>query len=155
MERSQRSEGWVSPQPINPKLMEAHMRHTLKALPICAVAAITSGMAIGQTMHAVRSLNGYACMSLNLTDAQMSDRNLVIPVYANPSMSEPIGQASAVVIAPTPPRRSNGFIQVLLFSNQPGWVEAKYVKPWQNPGPSGQQCIPSVMSNGSAGFSFR
>ena len=36
-------------------------------------------------LHAVRPLAGYACMMLNLTDAQMRDNSLVVPVYAGPS----------------------------------------------------------------------
>ncbi len=127
-----------------------------KSRAVCLLSIMVALSAYAQGLHAIRPIPGYACMSLNLSEQQMSDPNLVVPVLAGPtSASTTIGQASSVVIATSPPRMVDGYVEVLRFNNQTGWMKAQLLKPWHNPGGSGQKCVPSLMSNGSAGLGFR
>lgn len=119
-------------------------------------AAACAGPARAQGLHAVRPVPGYQCMSLNLSEQQMEDRSLVVPVLAGPSKgAQVVGRAPAVIFAGVPPREVNGYVQVLRFNKQTGWMEASFLKAWRNPGSSGQQCVPSFMSNGSLGIGMK
>ena len=93
---------------------------------VCAaVLIITCGQRMkAEGLHAVRPLAGYACMMLNLTDAQMRDNSLVVPVYAGPSTtSGRVGNASAIVIARSPLHIVNGFAEMLFPNGATVWID--------------------------------
>jgi hypothetical protein len=124
-------------------------------LALGASASIASLNAPAQTLTAERPLTGYECMALNLSDQQMMDPSIHVPILANPTPDSPlVGYASATVIASIAPP-TNGFQHVLRLDGVPGWVDTKYLKVWTNPGGNGQKCIPSAMSNGRLGFDFK
>ena len=130
------------------------MRRIATALPLLAVICASPALASGLTV--VRHLNGYQCMSLNLSDQAMMNPSTRIPIKAGPSpASATIGNAIATVIARQPETLQNGYVSVLFLTGRPGWVQAQYLKPWRNPGTSGQRCVPAVMSNGRLGFDYQ
>lgn len=127
------------------------------ALSFLAVAAITSTghSADATALKAVRALDGYRCMALNLPDSKLMNPSTHVAILSNPRAgSQPMGYASSTVIAAdTPP--VNGFRKVLRLDGKPGWMPASDLKPWVNPGNNGQGCVPSVMSNGRLGFGIK
>ena len=125
-------------------------------IPTIAVllATIATGrMVHAQGLQAVRPLPGYACMVLNLTQQQMLDDSLHVPVYAEPNPSSgKVGDASAVVIATSPLNVVRGFGEVLFPDGRQGWVEAKMLRPYSNASNPNARCTPSLMSNGRPGL---
>lgn len=120
------------------------------------VAPSIAGAQPYQPLGAVKPLTGYACMSLNLTEQQMMDPSVHVPIRSSPSAEAPVtGNAVATVIAKSPEQQENGFLQVLQLDGRVGWVEAQFLKPWKNPGGNGQRCYPAMMSNGRVGFNYR
>jgi hypothetical protein len=112
----------------------------------------TMTLAHAQGLQAVRPVPGYECMALNLSQQQMMTET--VPILAQPSSgAQKIGIASATVIAAEAPP-VDGYRKVLRLDGKPGWVSTQFLKPWVNPGGSGQKCVPSVMSNGRLGFGF-
>jgi hypothetical protein len=107
------------------------------------------------SIHAVRPIPGYVCMALNLSDQQMMDPSIHVPIRIAPSSeAATTGNAIATVIVAWPQREQNGYLQVLQLNGQTGWIRAQFLKPWQNSGGNGQRCYPSVMSNGRVGFYY-
>lgn len=108
-----------------------------------------------EALHVLRPLSGFECMSLNLSETQMFDNSVIVPVFANPSQGAPqVGIASATVLVATPLREVNGYLQVLRLDGGSGWIAAHFLKPWHNPNNPNRRCVPSLMSNGKPGFSF-
>ena len=106
-----------------------------------------------QGLKAVRPLPGYACMVLNLTQQQMLDDTLHVPVYAEPAQSSSrIGDASAVVIATSPLNVVPGLGEVLFPDGRQGWIEAKMLRPYSSASNPDAHCTPSLMSNGRPGL---
>jgi hypothetical protein len=125
--------------------------HILAAAALCVVA---TGAAHAQGRHAVAPLPpGYACMRLNLPPGVLYEhRNMGVPVLAAPSASaQVIGQASEVVVVPSPPQPQNGFLRVVITQTSSGWTDARYLRPWSNPYAPKARCVPSIMSDGSIG----
>ena len=122
---------------------------------VCAAVLIITcaqGMK-AEELHAVRPLAGYACMMLNLTDAQMRDNSLVVPVYAGPSTtSGRVGNASAIVIARSPLHAVNGFAEMLFPNGATVWIDAKMLRPYHSESNPNAHCTPSLMSNGKPGL---
>ena len=122
---------------------------------VCAgVLIITCGQRMkAEGLHAVRPLAGYACMMLNLSDAQMRDNSLVVPVYAGPSTtSGRVGNASAIVIAKSPLHIVNGFAEMLFPNGATVWIDAKMLRPYHSESNPTAHCTPSLMSNGKPGL---
>ena len=122
---------------------------------VCATAVvITSAQAMkAEGLHAVRPLGGYTCMMLNLTDAQMRDNSIVVPVYGGPSTaSGRVGNASALVIAKSPLHVVNGFAEMLFPNGATVWVEAKMLRRYHSESNPNAHCTPSLMSNGKPGL---
>ena len=122
---------------------------------VCAaVLIITCGQRTkAEGLHAVRPLAGYACMMLNLTDAQMRDKSLVVPVYAGPSTTGGrVGNASAIVIAKSPLHIVNGFAEMLFPNGATVWIDAKMLRPYHSDNNPNAHCTPSLMSNGKPGL---
>lgn len=125
-------------------------------LPMIAVllaTAVAAPMARAQGLQAVRPLPGYACMVLNLTQQQMLDDSLHVPVYAEPNPSSArVGDASAVVIATAPLHVVRGFGEVLFPDGRQGWVETRMLRPYSSASDPSARCTPSLMSNGRPGL---
>ena len=104
-------------------------------------------------LHAVRPLAGYACMMLNLSDQQMRDNALEVPVYAGPSTaSGRVGNASAIVIAKSPLHVVDGLAEILFPSGATVWIEAKMLRAYHSESNPKAHCTPSLMSNGKPGL---
>lgn len=107
------------------------------------------------SIHAIRPIPGYVCMALNLSDRQMMDPSVHVPIRVAPSSdAATTGNAIASVIVAWPKREENGYLQVLQLNGRTGWIQAQFLKPWQNPSGNGQRCYPSMMSNGRVGFDY-
>jgi hypothetical protein len=123
-----------------------------------AVIFLLPGLAAAQSnvsIHAIRPIPGYVCMALNLSDQQMMDPSVHVPIRAAPSSeAATTGNAIATVIVALPKKEENGYLQVLQLNGRTGWIQAQFLKPWQNPGGNGQRCYPSMMSNGRVGFDY-
>jgi hypothetical protein len=118
---------------------------------LCAVAI--SG-AHAQGRHAVAPMPpGYACMRLNLPPGTLYEhRDMQVPVLAAPSPgAKVIGPASEVVVVSSPQQPENGFLRVVITRQSTGWIDARYLRPWNNPYAPKARCIPSIMSDGSIG----
>jgi len=131
---------------------------SLKRIIVSTIIAATCAIPLAahaQNLTALHPLIGYECMALNLSQQQLMDPSIHVPIVNGPNASAPlVGYASATVIASVSPP-TNGFRRVLRLDGVPGWIETKYLKPWVNPGGNGQRCIPSAMSNGRDGFNFQ
>lgn len=128
-------------------------------LMILSAAAFSFGMmCTGTSADAgtTHDLHGYECMALNLTQQQMMDPSIRIPIRSAPSSSAPVtGNAIATVIAAAPVVRTGGYIKVLQLNGRSGWIDGRYLKNWTNPGGNGQRCFPAVLPNGRLGFDYR
>jgi len=108
-----------------------------------------------QPLHAVKPLDGYVCMSLNLSQEQMMNPSVHVPIRSAPSAEAPVtGMAAAIVITKWPEEQERGYLRVLQLDGRLGWIDARYLKPWVNLGNTGDRCFPSLMSNGRIGFAF-
>jgi hypothetical protein len=95
-------------------------------------------------------------MALNLTERQMMDPSVRVPIRSAPSTEAPVtGNAIATVVAAAPVVQKSGYVKVLQLDGRIGWIEAGYLKPWVNPGGNGQRCFPAVLTNGRIGFDYR
>ena len=122
-------------------------RQVLTALPFLLI-----GGAHAQALHAVRPLEGYQCMSLNVAPGAMLDPTKIVPLRAAPDPTAAVvGRASSVLIVQAPATHQNGFLEVTRPDHRTAWVSADYVRPWANPYALNARCVPSVMSNGSIG----
>lgn len=127
-------------------------RHYLYAA-VAALATSLVSRADAQGLHAVGPLAGYACMSLKLTNAELQDKSLAIPVYAGPSKeSGRVGNAAAVVIAKSPLHVVDGFAELLFPTGREVWIEADLLTAYHNESDPNAHCTPSLMSNGKPGF---
>lgn len=124
----------------------------MRAILVAGLAwgvSLTSS-AFADRLYAVRPLDGYACMRLNVTDAQMIDPHWVGPVIReHPSPTAPVGTtAPSVVFVRHPLHLVNGFAEVLQLTGKPGWIEVGKIKPFDPEA----RCVPSIMSNGRPGI---
>jgi hypothetical protein len=108
-----------------------------------------------EAQAAALDLQGYECMALNLSAEQMMDPSRHVAILKSPSVRATItGNAIATVIVYSPEQIQNGYLKVLQLNGNSGWVAAKYLKPWTNPGGNGQSCYPAILSNGGFGFDY-
>lgn len=115
--------------------------------------SLACGAAHAQGLTAVRPLPGYVCMQLAITPEQSVDPKVGVPILNAPSPSAAVVNfAASVVLVRDPPHNSGGFLQVLRFNWQVGWIDARYLRPWSNPYAPAARCVPSVLSNGNPGF---
>ncbi|WP_338929230.1 hypothetical protein WDZ11_22335 (plasmid) [Roseomonas mucosa] len=119
---------------------------------MCVGAAAQSGRpALTITGH----IQGYSCMSLNLTHEQLMVFENLPPIFSAPDVkSQKIGVASASVIVASPMQVHNGFARVLHMDGRPGWMKADMLKPWYNVNTPSTRCTPAMMSNGRPGFDY-
>ena len=126
------------------------MKYPVILAAVCSFACA----AHAQGVRAVKPIEGYACKSLNATEAQMLDpRWPGVPIQTEPSATAPRGTiAAATVIAKEPAHIVNGFAEVLQLTGQPGWIEVNKIKPYHSASNPFARCTPSVLSNGRLGF---
>ena len=130
------------------------MSRSLTFISIAVLGALSS-TSHAQGLRAVRPIDGYICMDLNRTEAQMFDPAASVVVRESPQpYARTIGVAAATAIVSQEPA-VNGYRQVLLFDSKPGWVLARDLKPSRDLSGAGKTCVPSVMSNGRLGITYR
>lgn len=119
------------------------------------VALGVSAPVFAQSLTVVRHLPGYTCMSLNLTERQLLEGSVPVPVRAGPSSNSPqLGFAAATVAVREPAKPVNGFLEMLFPDGRAVWIAASMLRPWKSANDPNAQCIPSLMSNGKPGFDF-
>lgn len=113
-------------------------------------------VANAQPITVVRTIPGFACLRLNLPREEMISGTINAPVFSAPSPQAPrIGTASAVMIVKTPMNVSNGFVQILFFNGQEGWMQKELLKSYNTPELPNGHCTPAVLSNGRIGFDYK
>lgn len=99
---------------------------------------------------------GAKCMSLNLTHEQMLDRGISIPIRSSPNaLASEIGTPGATVIVRDPSVAKDGFVEIMMPNGVVGWLEARWLRPWQPVPGLATRCRPAQMSNGRLGFDYR
>ncbi len=122
----------------------------------CLSLAFLGGLsqqAMAAGLTAVAPLPDYRCEILDITTAQAHDPAFDIPILTRPdAKASRLTGAAGLVIVHVPEIRVNGYLQVLAFSGEPGWIAASAVRPYAIPGQPGARCVPSLLSNGKVGF---
>lgn len=117
------------------------------------VSVAMAASASAQRLTAVRPLDGYVCMRLNLPREQMVSHSLNAPIFAQPSSSsQQVSQASTAVITRSPMVIQNGFAEVLTLDGKQGWFPAKMLGQYATPANPNARCTPVLMSDGRPGF---
>ena len=115
-------------------------------------AFLLTSLAHAQGLRAVRSIPGYVCMQLNVSDAALVSPQTEVPIYDQPSATgRKVALAANTMIVEDQPTVS-GFRRVLRFNGETGWMDARFLRPWVDKFSPGTQCVPSIMSNGKPGF---
>jgi hypothetical protein len=119
---------------------------------IAAAALAPSSRA--EPVYAVRPLDGYVCMNLNLSEAQLLDfKGPRIPILVAPRPDAAVGTlAAAVVFAKSPPHVVDGYTEVLQLTGKSGWIETRMIVPYHSASNPYAHCTPSLMSNGRIGI---
>ena len=121
---------------------------------IAGLAAVNAARAEG--LYVVRRLPGYQCIGVKIVGAQpMASFSILPPVHEAPSADSPrITGAQAAMLAVSPLRVVNGFVEVVLFNQRRGWVEQRLVEPWNSVSAPKSRCYAAVMSDGLWGFDY-
>ena len=103
-----------------------------------------------EPVYAVRPLDGYVCMKLNVTEAEvLNPHGTGIFILVAPRPDSAHGTAAAsVVLVREPKHLVDGYLEVLQLTGQPGWIAADKVRPFEKT----LRCVPSVLSNGRIGI---
>lgn len=121
-------------------------------VPLLVSALLMMTATRAESLEAVRSIPGYVCMQLNLSDAALVSPQTDNPIYDQPSPSaRKVASAANMMIVEDKPAIS-GFRKVLRFSGETGWMDARYLRPWTDRYAPEARCVPSMMSNGKPGF---
>jgi hypothetical protein len=129
------------------------MRLLISAL--AAAACLNATVCVAQTARAVQPLPGYACMTLNITDAQAQDFKFHVPFYSAPdSSSRAVGFAGSQVAIRNPTHEINGFVEALFPTGVTVWIAANYLRPYHSALDPTAKCVPVIMANGRQGFSY-
>lgn len=116
-------------------------------LLIAALLASTSASAAG--LYAVQPIPGYACSKLKVTEREAMDPHGGVPIRSAPVASAPVAaMAASVLLTKQPLHVINGFVEVLRFTGDRGWIEQSRVAPFDPLA----RCVPSIMSNGRPGI---
>jgi hypothetical protein len=118
------------------------------------IAAALAPNTRADPVYAVRPLDGYVCMNLNLSEAQLLDfKGPRIPILVAPRPDAAVGTlAAAVVFAKAPPNVVDGYTEVLQLTGKPGWIETRMIVPYHSVSNPYAHCTPSLMSNGRIGI---
>jgi hypothetical protein len=113
-------------------------------------ATLVSGPLHAQT--AVRHIEGYRCMMLNITERESMDPNFRVVVRSAPSPGAPeAGWSAAIVIVKEPVVPRNGFLEMLRADGRTAWISATVVKPYRPVADPNARCFPAILSNGRVG----
>ena len=126
------------------------MKMSFAALAVsCALAPVSHA----EPVHAVRPLQGYVCMNLNLSDAQMRDPSAArVPIMTAPRSDSSVGTlATPIVFAKAPEHVVDGYAEVLQLNGKPGWIKADMILPYHSVSDPYARCTPSLLSNGRIG----
>jgi hypothetical protein len=111
--------------------------------------------ASAQGLRAVKPLDGWACMKLNLSEQQSLDPSVHISVRAAPNASAAqAGSAAMTVAVRSPAHDVNGYQEMLFPSGKHVWIATKDIVPWSSLSDPSARCVPSMMSNGKPGFAY-
>jgi hypothetical protein len=118
-------------------------------LGLIAAGALASSVR-AEPVYAVRPIDGYVCMKLNVTEAEvLNPRGTGIFILTAPRPDAAHGAtAASVVLVRDPQNRVDGYLEVLQLTGQPGWIAADKVRPFDKI----TRCVPSLLSNGRIGF---
>jgi hypothetical protein len=118
-------------------------------LGLIAAGALASSVR-AEPVYAVRPIDGYVCMKLNVTEAEvLNPRGTGIFILTAPRPDAAHGTAAAsVVLVRDPQNRVDGYLEVLQLTGQTGWIAADKVRPFDKI----TRCVPSLLSNGRIGF---
>lgn len=129
--------------------------HRLITLWTAMGLALSSGPAFAQGTSGARPLTGYACMSLNITDAQAQDFHYHVSFYAKPSLnSEVVGFASSQVAIRVPAHTVEGFTEALFPTGAAVWIQSALLRPYHSKLDPTARCVPAILKNGRVGFSY-
>jgi hypothetical protein len=130
------------------------MRTNLPSVVLALCVAVTTG-ASAQGLRAVRPLDGWACMKLNLTEQQSLDPSVHVIVRAAPSATAAqAGWAAMTVAVRSPIQEVNGYQEMLFPNGKHTWIATKDIVPWSSLSDPTARCVPSMMSNGKPGFAY-
>jgi len=114
------------------------------------VAGALASTVRAEPVYAVRPIDGYVCMKLNVTEAEtLNPRGTGIFILAAPRPEAAHATtAPGVVFVRDPEHRVDGYLEVLQLTGQPGWIAADKVRPFEKT----LRCVPSMLSNGRIGI---
>jgi hypothetical protein len=118
---------------------------------LCLIAANALAPVVrAEPVHAVRPIDGYVCMKLNVTETEvLNPRGTGIFILIAPHADAAHGTtAPGVVFVREPQHLVDGYLEVLQLTGQPGWIAADKVRPFEKT----LRCVPSVLSNGRIGI---
>lgn len=116
---------------------------------LCIVGSLATATAAAAAEDAAKPIPGYVCMALNLTEAQVLDPNIAVPIYSEEK--QPDGKivfkkainSGSVVFVRQPTHVVQGYVEVLRFDNgKPGWIARDMVKPMRG------HCTPARRADG-------
>ena len=98
---------------------------------------------------------GWSCKMLNLTEKQLMDFSIHVPVRASASSDAPvIGYASETVAVKDGSQTETGFTQALLPTGRPVWIATNMLKDWHAVANPLSRCSPVLRANGKPGFTY-
>jgi hypothetical protein len=116
---------------------------------------LVSGLSLAQATSTAKPLSGYACMSLNITDAQAHDFHYHVSFYAKPSLnSDVVGYASSQVAVRAPAHTVDGFTEALFPTGATVWIQSTLLRPYHSALEPTARCVPTILANGRVGFSY-
>jgi hypothetical protein len=130
------------------------MTHFIGGLALAVGLVVATG-ASAQGLHAVKPLDGWVCMKLNLTAQQSLDPSIHIPVRAAPDpAAAEAGWAAITVAVRSPIHDVNGYQEMLFPNGKHVWIASKNIGRWSSLADPSARCVPSLMSNGKPGFAY-
>ena len=107
-----------------------------------------------QSINVVRTLPGYACMSLAKLWDGIGPMPPRVPVYEGPEPSAPqAGFAGPSIIVRSPIQVTGGRAPMLWPNGRTVWISAHDFVPWHVASDPHATCKPALLSNGIYGFS--
>ena len=98
---------------------------------------------------------GWSCKMLNLTEKQLMDFSVHVPVRASASLDAPVvGYASETVAVKDGSQTETGFTQALFPTGRPVWIATDMLKDWHAAANPSSKCSPVLKANGKPGFTY-
>jgi hypothetical protein len=119
-----------------------------------ATGLVGAAPAFAQAGHG-KTMVGWSCRMLNLTEAQSMDFRIHVPVRAEPSkVSPPVGYAMETVAIETSVPAVNGFVPAMFPTGRQVWIASDVLKPWHAAANPSARCVPVTKANGKPGFDY-